>query len=50
MRSELPALLALAGGSVSISTATAVGAVAGVVLVALATSLAVASLSRFLAD
>lgn len=43
-------MLALAGGSVSISTTTAVGVVAGVVLVALSTTFAVAALSRVLGN
>ena len=41
-------MLALAGGSVSISTATAVGVVAGVALIALSTTFAVAGISRVL--
>ncbi|WP_313692558.1 hypothetical protein [Halorarum halobium] len=50
MQSELPAMLAFAGGSVSIASATALGVVAGVALVALSTTFAVASLSRLLGE
>ena len=46
MRSELPAMLAFAGGSLSLSSATLVGLVAGMVLMALANTLAVAFVSH----
>jgi hypothetical protein len=45
MKEELPAALAFAGGSVSISSATAAGLLLGVVLMAVATVLAAASAS-----
>jgi len=50
MDEALPAALAFAGGSVSLSSATDAGLVVGLVLMAAATVLAVAYVSRRLGD
>ncbi len=50
MNEGIPAALAFAGGSVSLSSATYTGLVVGLVLMAAATVLAVAYASRRLGD
>ena len=50
MNEELPAALAFAGGSVSLSSATDAGLVFGLVLMAVATVLAVTWISRRLGN
>ncbi|MFC7135898.1 hypothetical protein [Halobaculum litoreum] len=48
MKTGFPALVALGGGSVGLSTATAAGLTLGLVLTAAGTALAVATVSRSL--